>query len=178
MHVLLWLLPTNFFEPTNFFVNGFWFIVLCLFWQGHLKEHSVKHSNERQYLCEICGSSFKTRAVQRKHIQTIHMNAGAYPCGQCEKTFSTRHAMKRHMKTHDTPGMRALQNMGEILTPTSQVPICCICNISCEIIRILRMVYVLKKPHKCAGWSSVLWVTVGSSDLILILISIMYGILM
>ncbi len=74
--------------------------------QAHLNEHLSTHSNARLYLCEICGASFKTRNVQRKHVRTIHRNPRSYKCPDCDKSFNTKFALQRHSRTHDTPDMR------------------------------------------------------------------------
>ncbi len=87
--------------------------------QAHLREHVTCHTNVRQYLCEICGSAFKTRSVQRKHVQTIHKNPRSYSCDQCDKRFNTKYALNRHVRTHDTPGMRTFQQQALILDPST-----------------------------------------------------------
>ena len=97
------------------------FVVHCF--QGHLKDHMTIHSNIRAYLCEICGASFKTSSVQRKHVQTVHNNPRRFPCHKCDKRFNTKYSLRRHLATHDTPGMRALQDTGNsmMLTETGEV---------------------------------------------------------
>lgn len=72
--------------------------------QAHLNEHQAVHSNIRMFLCEICGASFKTRSVQRKHIVTIHKNPRAHPCEHCDKRFNTNYALRRHLRLHLTGG--------------------------------------------------------------------------
>lgn len=74
-------------------------IVHCV--QGHLQDHQAKHTSDRSYLCEICGSSFKTKAVQRKHILSIHSNPRSFTCSICSKGFNTRYALKRHASSHN-----------------------------------------------------------------------------
>nr|XP_045617869.1 uncharacterized protein LOC123770247 isoform X2 [Procambarus clarkii] len=69
---------------------------------AYLKEHMATHSEERSFLCEVCGASFKTRSVQRNHVQTIHRRPRAFTCPACEKKFNTKFALRRHMKQHDT----------------------------------------------------------------------------
>lgn len=69
---------------------------------SHFLEHTAVHSNDRAFLCEICGASFKTRSVQRKHVQTIHKNPRAHCCPSCDRRFNTHYALKRHCKVHDT----------------------------------------------------------------------------
>lgn len=68
---------------------------------SHLYEHQAVHSETRSFLCEICGASFKTRSVHRKHILSIHRNPRAYSCDSCSKKFNTLFALKRHQKTHN-----------------------------------------------------------------------------
>ncbi|KAG8235727.1 hypothetical protein J437_LFUL016362 [Ladona fulva] len=68
--------------------------------RAHLRDHLATHSDERSFLCEICGSSFKTRAVQRKHVATVHANPKAFPCHKCVRRFSTKYALLRHLKIH------------------------------------------------------------------------------
>ncbi|XP_062608414.1 zinc finger and SCAN domain-containing protein 12-like isoform X2 [Saccostrea cucullata] len=67
----------------------------------HLAEHMAMHSNSRQYLCDICGASFKTKSCQLKHVKNIHQNPRSYPCTLCEKRFNTNFALKRHERTHE-----------------------------------------------------------------------------
>ncbi|XP_066981459.1 LOW QUALITY PROTEIN: uncharacterized protein [Macrobrachium rosenbergii] len=68
---------------------------------AYLKEHMATHSEERAFLCEVCGASFKTRSVQRNHVQTIHRRPRSFTCSACEKKFNTKFALRRHMKQHD-----------------------------------------------------------------------------
>lgn len=67
---------------------------------SHLSEHQAIHSTARPFLCEICGSAFKTRSVQRKHVQSVHNNPRAFCCSCCSKKFNTQYALKRHQKLH------------------------------------------------------------------------------
>ncbi|KAF8789274.1 Zinc finger protein 92 like protein [Argiope bruennichi] len=68
--------------------------------QSHLFEHKAVHSEYRSFLCEICGASFKTRSVHRKHVQSIHRNPRSFSCDVCCKKFSTQYTLKRHKKIH------------------------------------------------------------------------------
>lgn len=65
-----------------------------------LKEHLLTHEDDRQYLCEICAASFKTRAVQRKHYNQKHVHARIHGCSSCSKSFTSKYLLKRHMKVH------------------------------------------------------------------------------
>ncbi|GAB6030535.1 hypothetical protein CHUAL_007399 [Chamberlinius hualienensis] len=70
--------------------------------QASLREHLAVHSSDRSFLCEFCGTSFKTRSVQRKHVITIHKNPRSYSCHRCEKRFNTNFALRRHLRLHQT----------------------------------------------------------------------------
>ncbi|EEC03624.1 zinc finger protein, putative [Ixodes scapularis] len=72
---------------------------------SHLTEHKAIHSTARPFLCEICGSAFKTRSVQRKHVQSVHRNPRAFCCACCGKKFNTQYALKRHQKLHSSHGV-------------------------------------------------------------------------
>lgn len=67
---------------------------------GHLHDHQAKHSTERLYLCEICGSAFKTKAVQQKHVLSIHSKPRSHVCSICSKRFNTNYALRRHASSH------------------------------------------------------------------------------
>lgn len=71
---------------------------------SHLTEHKAIHSTARPFLCEICGSAFKTRSVQRKHVQSVHRNPRAFSCTCCGKKFNTQYALKRHQNLHSSHG--------------------------------------------------------------------------
>ncbi|XP_014666665.1 PREDICTED: uncharacterized protein LOC106808451 [Priapulus caudatus] len=97
--------------------------------QAHLSEHMASHSDLRAFLCELCGASFKTRSVQRKHILTIHKNPRAHQCDQCDKRFNTSYALRRHTKLHypteDALPAEKIQVKEEIAIvqyPSDQIP--------------------------------------------------------
>ncbi|XP_025096613.1 zinc finger protein 286A-like isoform X2 [Pomacea canaliculata] len=70
--------------------------------QAHLKEHLTKHASDRPFLCQYCGSAFKTQSVQRKHILSLHLKPGAFSCDICGKKFNTGYGLQRHSRTHET----------------------------------------------------------------------------
>ena len=72
--------------------------------QAHLKEHLAVHTSMRAYLCDMCGVSFKTKAVQRKHQQNIHLNPQSFKCDTCPKAFNTKYALLRHIRHHEYSG--------------------------------------------------------------------------
>ena len=52
----------------------------------HLVRHSVSHTGQKQYACDICGKTFGRKDNVRKHRKT-HVVAGPYACENCGKTF-------------------------------------------------------------------------------------------
>ncbi|XP_047500511.1 zinc finger protein 628-like [Penaeus chinensis] len=87
---------------------------------AYLKEHKATHSEERSFLCEVCGASFKTRSVQRNHVQTIHRRPRSFTCPSCEKKFNTKYALRRHMKQHDT----SLEDAEVLTSVNSELRLC------------------------------------------------------
>lgn len=69
--------------------------------QAHLNEHMTMHSTDRPYLCQYCGSAFKTPSVQKKHILSLHLKPRSYSCDTCDKKFNTRSALQRHNRMHE-----------------------------------------------------------------------------
>ncbi|XP_074658636.1 zinc finger protein 711-like [Tubulanus polymorphus] len=81
---------------------------------AHLADHMTIHTHIRAYLCEICGAAFKTKSVQRNHVNTIHKNPRSHVCTHCGKRFNTKFALQRHVRSHDS-------DTNEIMTDTFAV---------------------------------------------------------
>ncbi|CAH0599183.1 unnamed protein product [Chrysodeixis includens] len=68
---------------------------------SQLKNHSIKHSDNRDYYCVECDKSFKSDAILKNHLKTAskHVNYLDLPfgCPQCDKRFSIRRDLERHM---------------------------------------------------------------------------------
>lgn len=92
-------------------ING----IFCMF-QCHLAEHMAMHSNNRQFLCDVCGASFKTKSCQLKHVRNIHQNPRSFPCNVCEKRFNTNYALKRHERTHEND-LKMMPASANVLVP-------------------------------------------------------------
>ena len=67
------------------------------------------HGSARPFLCDICGACFKTKAVQRKHTETLHANPRAHQCPTCRRRFNTVFTLRRHLKSHETDGQQQQQ---------------------------------------------------------------------
>lgn len=99
------------FTLRMFIING----IFCMF-QCHLAEHMAMHSNNRQFLCDVCGASFKTKSCQLKHVRNIHQNPRSFPCNVCEKRFNTNYALKRHERTHEND-LKMMPASANVLVP-------------------------------------------------------------
>lgn len=71
------------------------------------KHLQTYHSNERKFVCVICGRAFKQSHHLREHL-TSHTGERNYSCDICEKTFQRKSSQQRHMKSHNAiPGEKA-----------------------------------------------------------------------
>lgn len=57
------------------------------------------HTQERNYQCDICPSSFKTVSNLNVHLK-MHRNQRDHKCNQCSKSFYTSSHLKDHSKIH------------------------------------------------------------------------------
>lgn len=75
-----------------------------------LKMHQECHSEQRPYICKICGSAYKRHRNLLSHEQEVHgifsLGPGrvkeslSFPCGVCKKEFTTPKRVAAHMRTH------------------------------------------------------------------------------
>ena len=68
----------------------------------YLRRHRIVHRNERSHLCDLCGKSFKTRAVLVSHRCSNHTDTQrtSYHCPQCGFISSNRTAIHKHRQLH------------------------------------------------------------------------------
>ena len=63
------------------------------------KIHLLRHSDDRQFPCEVCGKSFFTKRDIRKHSDTHTM---PHECDKCNKSFGSKALLKDHVQVkHD-----------------------------------------------------------------------------
>ena len=65
--------------------------------KGDLKKHSVKHSDECQFECPVCGRRIKHRKNFNRHILLHRDEKILFKCKFCDRAFNRRADYKRHM---------------------------------------------------------------------------------
>ncbi|XP_055682160.1 zinc finger protein weckle-like [Lutzomyia longipalpis] len=68
--------------------------------KGSVKVHLKSvHTNEKFFICEDCGKSFKTKTALNEH-RIVHSNEYPFHCSYCPKKFKNLPAKKLHEETH------------------------------------------------------------------------------
>ncbi|CRK96458.1 CLUMA_CG010064, isoform B [Clunio marinus] len=57
------------------------------------------HSDERNFTCEICSKTFKTKSNLNVHIK-MHKNQRDHHCTECSQSFFTSSHLKAHLRIH------------------------------------------------------------------------------
>lgn len=68
--------------------------------RSNLMEHKVTHSTDRPFQCKICFKSFKSRA--RLNFHGVHHSDRSFPCTKCSVVCKTITYLRSHMETHET----------------------------------------------------------------------------
>ena len=61
--------------------------------------HLRCHTNEKNYHCQYCESSFCDSSTLKKHLRT-HTGEKPYACHLCPKSFAQSGNLKRHIEVH------------------------------------------------------------------------------
>ena len=59
------------------------------------KAHVNRHTNNRQFACEICGKSFLVQTHLKKHAM---LHTLPYSCDKCDSKFGSNGALKKHIR--------------------------------------------------------------------------------
>ena len=70
------------------------------FTKFQLKEHKLAHFEETPFICQHCGTGFRTRTGLNSHVFHKHSKVKNHACSECTKTFKTRTQMLVHSRTH------------------------------------------------------------------------------
>lgn len=71
-----------------------------------LEGHLLSHSDQKKYICEICGTYFESQENLAKHAP-IHTTEKTYKCDYCSSVYLRDKEKRSHMKMHD-PGNEIL----------------------------------------------------------------------
>lgn len=69
------------------------------FWKPTLKRHMLVHSNEKQFLCYICGKEYSAADSFWYHVKR-HEGKRPYLCTYCGKSYKQGIHLKYHMHSH------------------------------------------------------------------------------
>lgn len=64
-----------------------------------LEKHILTHENEKPYICEICGQTYKQKTSFNVHMK-MHDGLKPYTCIHCDKSFTQKIALIRHIPMH------------------------------------------------------------------------------
>ena len=70
------------------------------FTKFQLREHKLIHFEDNPFVCNTCGTGFKSRTCLNSHIFHKHNKVKRYKCIECPKSFKTRTQLKVHSRIH------------------------------------------------------------------------------
>lgn len=70
------------------------------FTKFQLREHKLIHFEDNPFVCEQCGSGFRSRTCLNSHVFHKHSSVRKHKCSDCLKTFKTATQMKVHQRVH------------------------------------------------------------------------------
>ena len=64
-----------------------------------LTDHRRMHSGKRPFACDLCDSTFATKAHRDRHIRQVHLKSETVTCSWsgCDKTFASMRSMQLHV---------------------------------------------------------------------------------
>lgn len=70
------------------------------FTKFQLREHKLIHFEDNPFVCDTCGTGFKSRTCLNSHVFHKHNKIKRYKCPECPKSFKTRTQIKVHSRIH------------------------------------------------------------------------------
>ena len=68
--------------------------------KGLYNHKKFVHTDQRLFICQECGESFKRRSNLTTHVDNKH-STYTYPCTSCTNVFKSKVSLEYHQKTHD-----------------------------------------------------------------------------
>ena len=69
------------------------------FHKTSLANHMLKHSQEKQFKCHVCGKAFFLVQYLNSHM-IKHVESAQFKCDVCEKSFNLKRQLNAHKKIH------------------------------------------------------------------------------
>ncbi|XP_055639382.1 zinc finger protein 28 homolog [Toxorhynchites rutilus septentrionalis] len=85
-----------------------------------LKKHQKTHTEEKNFICAVCGKGFTTQGYLRQH-SIIHTDLMPFECSVCHRKFNNKYNMLTHEKKHFLRGEPSSANNASIVEDVSTV---------------------------------------------------------
>ena len=68
--------------------------------KDHMQNHvgSLKHTQERKYICDDCGAAFTLLKHLKEHIKHVHIGLQSHVCDGCGAAFVYKKSLKNHLE--------------------------------------------------------------------------------
>ena len=68
----------------------------------HKKSNHPSKIDQRLFMCEICGNSFRSMSNLKEHFIFVHSDERGFKCSVCDKSFKKKSCLVRHNRCHST----------------------------------------------------------------------------
>lgn len=90
------------YKPTHETISHECFICGKVFkLKKYLLKHIKCHYAESDYLCQICGKTYKSGHSLKVHKDTKHGPCTRYQCPKCDKKIICARRLREHIHSHD-----------------------------------------------------------------------------
>ncbi|XP_052764927.1 zinc finger and SCAN domain-containing protein 5B-like isoform X1 [Mya arenaria] len=66
---------------------------------GNLKRHTLTHTGEKPFQCEMCHRRFSQKSSMKTHVKLFHTGEKPFQCPVCLKPFALKAYVRSHMMT-------------------------------------------------------------------------------